>query len=78
MKPDAGVRDGAHTLRSVVDAAVADDAEAVCSLLAPRLQPADVVLLKASRAEGLERMLPRLREAARALSPQADSQEVEG
>ncbi|MAW59613.1 MAG: hypothetical protein CMJ94_02115 [Planctomycetes bacterium] len=61
-----------------IDAAVADDAEAVCSLLAPRLQPADVVLLKASRAEGLERMLPRLREAARALSPQADSQEVEG
>lgn len=53
-----------------VEASVADDAEAVSSLLAPILRPADVVLLKASRGEGLERMLPRLRSSAKALRTQ--------
>jgi UDP-N-acetylmuramoyl-tripeptide--D-alanyl-D-alanine ligase len=57
-----------------IEAGVADDAEAVASLLAPVLRPADVVLLKASRAEGLERMLPRLRSSAKALH----TQEAEG
>lgn len=50
-----------------VEACVADDAEAVVSLLAPILQTQDVILLKASRAEGLERMLPRLRSDAQQL-----------
>ncbi|MCH2102068.1 MAG: UDP-N-acetylmuramoyl-tripeptide--D-alanyl-D-alanine ligase [Planctomycetes bacterium] len=59
-----------------IDAMVADDAEAVGSLLAPALREQDVVLLKASRAEGLERMLPRLCAAARALNPAVGVQEV--
>lgn len=57
-----------------IEASVADDAEAVVSLLAPVLQAADVVLLKASRVEGLERMLPRLRSSALAVH----TQEAEG
>ena len=60
-----------------IDASVADDAEAVASLLAPSLRSDDVVLLKASRAEGLERMLPRLGAAARDLAQAIDSQEAE-
>jgi UDP-N-acetylmuramyl pentapeptide synthase len=44
------------------------------SLLAPVLAADDVVLLKASRAEGLERMLPRLRSRAKTLL----TQETEG
>lgn len=62
-----------------VEASVADDAEAVVSLLAPILRAGDAVLLKASRAEGLERMLPRLRSAvSQAPQPSARTQEAEG
>jgi UDP-N-acetylmuramoyl-tripeptide--D-alanyl-D-alanine ligase len=65
-----GVWIAAEARAAGVDASVADDAEAVTSLLAPVLRAADVVLLKASRAEGLERMLPRLRTCAKALHTQ--------
>lgn len=46
-----------------VESTVADDAEAVARALAPQLRPGDLVLLKASRAERLETMLPHLRAA---------------
>jgi UDP-N-acetylmuramoyl-tripeptide--D-alanyl-D-alanine ligase len=50
-----------------IPAWVADDVEAVATLLGPRLQADDVILLKASRAEGLEKILPELRQAAGAV-----------
>jgi UDP-N-acetylmuramoyl-tripeptide--D-alanyl-D-alanine ligase len=69
-----GVWVAAEARAAGVETSVADDAEAVASLLAPVLRPADVILLKASRAERLERMLPRLRSSAKALH----TQEAEG
>jgi len=53
---------GAATERGFEHARAADDAETVGSLLAAEIQAGDVVLLKASRAEALERILPILRQ----------------
>jgi UDP-N-acetylmuramoyl-tripeptide--D-alanyl-D-alanine ligase len=49
---------------SGISAWVADDVEAVATLLGPRIQSGDVILLKASRVEGLEKILPDLSRAA--------------
>jgi UDP-N-acetylmuramoyl-tripeptide--D-alanyl-D-alanine ligase len=64
----AGVGDAAAALRRVAPGAanvvVAEDPDALWPLLAPRLAPDAVILLKASRGVRLERLVPKLQEWA--------------